>query len=546
MGCLRRGLLPHVLGGIVLAVLASSFVGFGGYFFIDEAALYGQLEVMEERGAWTIERPFPERDPAAQHVPMARSDIADDRFAPFAKHPVHVVLARAFHIAGGEVGVRLLSSLALVAAAVTSATLAGGGTARRATAFWVTVVASPLLFDAQLVVAHTVGAAVAGALLVVLLRARPTAPVLLAAAGLSCLGGLLRNESLLLSGAAGCVLAVRAIRHRSGHDAAAAAAVVGGAAAAYLAEPMLVRWAIGGEPGLERAPTAGSEVWDVVRAAGRSLFELQGSAATPPALVGVAVCASLVGFAAWVAARRRPDPVLLRVSAAGALGGALVFAWHPHLVTGLLWAFPALLLLVAPAGPGVRLDGVMRPPLAIAGVFTVFVAATQYEQGGGLEWGWRYVAIAVPLVTPAIAAVASQLWQRAGLPRTALVAVGLACIVVQVGGLRVQRSAVAETASFLDRVEAVTREADADWVVSLDASFGRFAYDLSTSADVLTAPDGTGSRVLRWLDRPPTSSVLLVWRSDEGAPIDRLGGFRTTRRRWALGGGYQAELLDRR
>lgn len=545
MGRSWRTDVLHLIAGLVVAISGSAFVGFDGYFFIDEAALYGQLEVMEGDG-WTVPRPFPDRDPSAEHVPMARSDTAGDEYAPFAKHPVHVLVARAAHLAGGEIGVRMLSSLSLVVAAVAAAVLAGGNRLRRRTAFWLTLVASPLLFDSNLVVAHTLGAAVAGALFATALRCRRSPASHAAVFVLALLGGLLRNELLLLVGAGAVVLGLRALRRRSSSDALVASTMLVGAGAAYIFEPLLVRRAIGAGAGLETAPTAGAAARDVVTAATRSLFEVNASAATTTGILGLVVCGVLVAVTAVLAARREPDRQLVLVVAGLALVASVVFLAQPHLVTGLVWAFPGLLLLIAAASGGFSLDDHIRTAALASALFAVLVAATQYSQGGGLEWGWRYVAVAIPLLTPAVAQVVAYLWRdrRTGVPGLALGAVLVASIVVQLGGLRFQRAVVSDTDYFLVRVDEVMADASADWVVSTDASFGRFAYQVSVEGDVATVANADIGQVLGWLRDDGVDTVLVVWRFDEPPPDGSLGGYRRTGRSWAVASDYRAVLLE--
>lgn len=426
--------------------------------------------------------------------------------------------------------------------------LAGGDALRRRTAFWITLVATPLLFDANLVVAHALGAAVAGALFAIILRARPAPATYGAALLLSCLGGLLRHELLLLLGAGSLVLGVQALRRRSVPDVITAAMLLFGGAFAYLVEPLLVRSAIGGSAGLETsAPTAGSAARDVVVAATRSLFEVNATVATTAGILGLVGCAALVAATAFVASRDEPDHRLASVTGALAVAGSVLFLAQPHLVTGFVWAFPALLLLVAGPFRRTAVDAHLRTGLIVSAVFGVLVAATQYSQGGGLEWGWRYVAVAIPLLTPAIAAVVARLWQdrHSGAPGFALVTVLVACVVIQLGGLRYQRTVLSDTHHFLDRVDQVTEEASAEWVVSTDASFGRFAYELSVDGNVASVANADVGQVLGWLRDDGVSTVLLVWRLDE-PPADRsLGGFRRTTRSWDVASGYQGALFER-
>lgn len=533
----------HALVGAVFLVVASAYVGFGGYFFIDEAALYGQLDVLE-RGEWTVPRPFPERDVDLEHLPMANSDVAGDRFAPFAKHPLHVLLARGVDVVGGTIGVRLLSSAGLLVAALGAAMLIRGPGPVRNLAFWITLAATPLLFDANLVVAHTLGAAVVAWLAVVAVRMRNGPLRLLLIIALALLGGLLRNEVVLLVGAAAVVLGVVGLRRRSWGELVAAAGLLAGGMGAYVLEPLIVRWAIGGQPGLDRAPTAGSELGDVMSAAARSLLEVDATGGTPVGTFGLVACCLLVAVAALQIRRTVPDRGLLAVAAVAAGAGALLFLREPHLVTGLVWAFPALMLFAAGSPRPGGFSSSDRSLLGVAALFALLVASTQYSQGGGLEWGWRYVAVAIPLVTPVLARVVVATWRRQpGLPLVAAVGIVIACVAVQLGGLRVQRAFVRDTEYFLDRVDEVAAGADADFVLSADASFGRFAHQLSTTGPVATAADGTAERVLQWLADDGVEEVLLVWRFDERNPVDDLGAYAATGKRWYLASEYRGELL---
>jgi len=540
-----RWWLAHVVGGGALLVAVSAAVGFDGYFFIDEGALYGQLEVMEDRGGWTIQRPFPDRDPTGEHVPMAKADIAGDRYAPFAKHPVHVILATAADAVGGQVGVRLLSSLGVLVAGLGAAAMVGGDAFRRAAAFWITVAASPLLFDAQLVVAHALGAGVAAAVFAAVtgrLERRPSVAVAIAACGAS-FGGLLRNEFVLLAIAAALVFATTGWRRRDRWHALAGVGFGFGGVVAYLVEPRLIRAAIGGRAELDAAPSGGSGLGQVLEAAGRSLFEA-GGGTSPAATLGIVLAGALTAAFVVFASRGRPDVPMLWVLAVGALVGGVAFLRDPQLVTGLVWTFPALWLLLPVLRHGLPRETPVRAGVLVAGVFAILVAATQYSTLGGLEWGWRYVAIAVPLVTPALAQVAADLWVRPGVPRLALLSVLAVGSIVSVGGLRVQATLLRDTDTFLAAASEVSGSADADWIVSTDASFGRFAYDLSVRGRVATANGGTEDDVLGWLHADGVDRVLLIWRSvGDEVPEFKLGSFRRTGAVRYIASGYRAIVV---
>ena len=123
---------------------------------------------------------------------------------------------------------------------------------------------------------------------------------------------------------------------------------------------------------------------------------------------GVPVLAALavVAGGGYIALRRPGRGLAVVVLVAVALL-AVRLAAHPHdPVTGLLsaWSLAALGVLLfrwRDAGPVAWLIG------GTAGVFVLATLATQYPEGGGLEWGGRYLSPAlVPLSVLAVAGLA--------------------------------------------------------------------------------------------------------------------------------------------
>lgn len=166
-------------------------------------------------------------------------------YAPFAKHAVYpFILTPLYRIAGVNRLVAL--SMATVAAALLSALLARGLHARLAKpTLWVVGLASPLLIDGYLVIAHTIGAALAagGMLAVIAAQRRPRAGPLAAAVACFGLGALLRNEIVLLGAAVVVVVGVQAIRRRSPGGAVVGVAVGATIVGTYLLDPLVTSWA---------------------------------------------------------------------------------------------------------------------------------------------------------------------------------------------------------------------------------------------------------------------------------------------------------------
>ena len=121
---------------------------------------------------------MPEVDPDGVNYPLEFSESGPRGWTPFAKHPLYPLLLAGADRVAGVAGMVLLSLAGTVAAAGLAGALArrlDPGLTRPA--IWVVGLASPLLFDGFLVIAHTLGAAlVASAVLaavVAIERRRP-------------------------------------------------------------------------------------------------------------------------------------------------------------------------------------------------------------------------------------------------------------------------------------------------------------------------------------------------------------------------------------
>lgn len=511
------------LAAVALAAI-SWFVGLPGYFFIDEAAFHAQLEVLDERGGWVAPEPFDAGPGSGIATAMARDHDVEGGYAPFVKHPVHVRLAHLADEVAGRAGVRALSTVgAAVAAAATGLLAAPLGRRPALLAVWLTAVASPLVFHAQLVVGHALAAGVAAVLLWRVHAARRWRADPLAAAILGAAGVLLRSEVVLLLASIVAVHAVWSLRHRRWDRLVVAVAGALGGAAAYLAEPRLVERWVGGAS----APatiSAGSRGGADGSLSGLRIALVQADLARPGALSALTVVlAGALGALALARLRTRPsDPGLVAVLGVAALAAAGVHLTEPDIVAGLVWAFPALWLLVGLGRAHLR-DDVVGPGLAIAGVFAVAVLLTQYEvAGSGMEWGWRYFAVGLPALVPALAVGAERLRRAAGADRTLLVGLGAVAVtflLVPASGIVEQRRYLSDTEYFLDRSAALAEEVDV--IVTVDPSFSRLAYPLTIDGRVATAtslPEAVATVAEGGAER-----IAVVWRGDDAPDVEDLG-----------------------
>jgi hypothetical protein len=469
-GWLRRGwnapLWAHVaaLGLLLTALLA--VVGTHASFSADEGAVIIQARSLARGDGWIVEHPVPQADPDGANYPLELSSKGPEGVAPFAKHPVYALVLAGMERLGGiraMVGLSLVGTLVAAGVAAALASRIGGpGLARPA--LWGVGLGTPLFFDGYLVIAHTVGAALAGAAVltaaVAVDRRRPV--LALAVAPLAGLAVLFRTEALLYSLALAVVAGVLALR-RTGSTrvvaAVVAAASAGGAAAAALAERSWAAAIVGGTPlSTGGGPPAG-DGFLADRFHAFVLTWLRPTYDGGPVDVALVVMAVAAVLAVIVAGRHPGDdgPVRLLAGAAAVASVLAVVAGRGAVVPGLLVACP---LVAAGLFAFRRADLGAGPHATLAAGtcagFAVAVLATQYSTGGSGEWGGRYFALGLPVVVPlclvALRRVGERLnhaTQRVGAAAMVVCSVSLAALAI--GGLRDTHQFTGRLVAAIDR-----------------------------------------------------------------------------------------------
>ena len=381
-------------------------------FTSDEGAYALQVAALEN-GAWEYDYRAGPLDPEGRAFPVILSDSGPDGYYTYVKHPAYPLLLQASsRLVGRTLGLHLFGLLGVVGTAVAAWLLAGELDPRlRRAAFWLAA-GGPVLVNGFLIWAHAPSAALAGLALAAAARIarRGLTPAAAVAMTAALAGGvLLRSEGLLLAGALAVSLAaVRFLQTRRLTTALTVAALTAGPA---LLVAVVERWWVSSIVGGTYASVAGqgstsssSFLADRLTGAWHVLFKgwFIDAGAGLPVLAALAVVAG-----GGVVALRRPGRGLAVVVAVAVALLAVRFAAHPHdPVTGLLSAWPlaVLGLLLFPwrgAGPVAWLLG------GTVAIFAVATLATQYPEGGGLEWGGRYLSPAlVPLAVLAAAGLA--------------------------------------------------------------------------------------------------------------------------------------------
>jgi hypothetical protein len=282
------------------------------------------------------------------------------------------------------------------------------------------VAAGPLIVSGIVVWAHAPSAALAGVALVgaarVVRRGLTAGSAALTVAAV--VGGvLLRSEGVLFAAALAVGLAVVLLKPSGPARALAVGALVAvPAALVSLAEKAWVDSIVVGSLAGEAVRGDGSTSFVQGRISGawHELFRAHyvDPSAGPLVLVALLVATGL-GYLALRRWRTDRSRLLLAAAVAGAgLLLALRFAGHPQeAVTGLVAAWPLALLGVLlfrwkGSGPVAALLGVT------VALFGVAILVTQYPEGGGLEWGGRFLSpVLVPLAVLATAGLARALDQ---------------------------------------------------------------------------------------------------------------------------------------
>jgi hypothetical protein len=407
-------------------------VGTSSSFSPDEPVAITQARSLANGGGWIMEHPFPEVDPESTFYPLAGSSHGADGVAPFAKHPVYPMMLAALEPVGGLGAMMIPSVLATVAAAALAALLArevAEGLERPV--LWAVGVASPLFFDAYLVIAHSLGAALvtAATLLVVMAVRRPrTALFMVAATVLVGVAVLMRAEAFIFAVALGVATASVGLTRRRPALAGWGVMVVLAGIATATFEKWLMQAAIGSAPQAISVPAAGGSFFEARLAGFLNTWLRPSSSSEVSGADSLLVIVLFLAVGAVVVIRWRSNRphmlVLLSVGAAGLTAIALVV--NPdRVVPGLLVAFPLAVL-----GIGLVDRESFRAPERLIltvtlGLFMGGVLATQYGAGGSAEWGGRYFALGIPALTvlsidalvrraPALP-VSVQRWAGAGL-----------------------------------------------------------------------------------------------------------------------------------
>ncbi len=443
----------------------AAVIGTSYSFTSDEGAAIAQARQISDHGTWIVPHPLPQIDAQNRYYPYVPAEVGTKGVAPFGKHPAYALMLAGLWSVGGIAALVGLSIVGTVVAALAAAALARRMDPSLARpALWAAGIGSPLFFDSYIVVAHTLGAALAGGL-VLLLSSRSERPRPWVIAGVCvCAAGvvLMRTEAVFFVAAVALsAMVFRRTRWLGVVTAGAGALAFVGERAwtrSIVGRAVVPMWSIADQTADNAGGARG-------RLNGAVQTLLRPSFSAGPVAEGLSLLA-LLGFGVAVLLARRKSALAGPVAAGSAAAVAARLLLAPlDPIPGLLIACPILWVGGWALLTGQR-RGEIRPfHVGLVAVFVAAVLATQYEGGGGLEWGGRYFALALPIAIP-IALVGLRALPRAFVVSVAVASLALASLGVAelrdthratehlLSSIRVPRGAVAiTTASLLPRLD---------------------------------------------------------------------------------------------
>ena len=394
----RLGRHAALLTLVLLALIP--FVQNGMIGNADEGAVLTQARIINQTGGWSMQGDV-EVDPDGKWFALDLADHVGDGWYPYAKHPLFAV------VVAGVGTAHLWQLYGLMTLGTVAAAVAAGLLARRISprygpwALWCCGIASPLLFDSYWLIAHTLGAAVAGFAVVGALRFlvdRRGDGLFVCVAG-ALTAALLRSEGVLFGVALSIAcLALVGVGVGLGRRALLGGATLATTAMAYVGD---AAWARRIEPGSAAKPfhIADEQGWLIGRLEGawNSLLRPAVITSTGAGLSLVAAVALVVG-ACYL--RFRPsEPRIARVAVwIGAAAAIARLAFAPSPVGGLFTAFPIMVVGLIFLPRSVLANPTARLCALVAGLHSAAVLATQYSAGGAGEWGGRFFHIVLPML----------------------------------------------------------------------------------------------------------------------------------------------------
>ena len=398
----------HVAIYALILVGLAPFMRLDTPWSVDEGLYVYQVRALQE-GGWELDYWAKDIDPAGRWFPLTNHTRAGDSYFPYVRSPMFpLALWIGTEILGDAAGLHALGILGASGAAAAAWLLASRINPRAApAAFWITAL-GPVLLYGYAVWAHAPSSAAAGlavyAAFVALDRGITARSAISLGVGVAA-GVLLRTEGLLLgmalAASLGAVAGWRILRRMAGAALALGLGVAAGGTTVVV-NALESRWVTSIVPaGAGNDYVRGDELayWNSKMQGAKHIL-LDGRYLTSSSIaVATALVVTVAVVTAGVAVRRRSLPDGLGAVGLIAAVAALVirFAAEPYdTIPGVFPAWPMAVfgLLLVSWRRGTLKERIL---VGIIALETLATLATQYTEGGGFEWGARYLSPLYPL-----------------------------------------------------------------------------------------------------------------------------------------------------
>lgn len=547
-GFLRSLWFHAALLAILLAAVAP-LASNGHLVMPDEGVYLAQARQLSE-GSWAEDRQSLDIDPDGDLVPYTDGGTVGEQVVRYHKHPLFpVLLTPAFKLAGME-GALAVSMIGTWCAALVAAFIARGIRPRYGVwALWFVGLASPLFFDAYIVVAHAPAAALAGLSFLGVSRALRSGTARHLAYGLPAMAGLvlLRSEGLLfavaLAGSVGVMALgwppLESVRWRRIGVAVSIGMV---AVVSFLTEKWWATQIVGTRVSNSPAAQLSREAINPLSGAWASLLRpFYGGWEFATLMMPLLVLGVwLAGISLRVLPRR---PLLPLVALTGATVAAVgLWVDPPWLVTGLLAVCPFIVPGLVWLGRKELRNTTIALGLVTMAITSVGIIVVNYRVGGSTEWGGRFFHILLPILIPVVL-VGLDNARRALSPGQARFAVG--CFVVislctagaAVDAQRDLRASIADMVGGTVAAVEAAREAGYDDVLVVPvmrSGDGSDRYFWDQDIEVLTTiPIANFDKLLQLADQVGRERLIMVSNIDP-LQIQLLIGDEVQRSGWKV------------
>lgn len=493
-----------VLLTVLLLMLASAT---SGWFSADEVVLRQQSALLSDFDRWTLppDALADRIDPGREMALLARTDRLNGEVLPYARHPLTPAVFSLAHQLPGQWTLLLPNAVAALAASMILSYCFGWSRI----ALWAPTLATPLLFHTSVVWAHALAFVFAMLACAALWIDRRSALIIAGAAVF--VGSLFRTEMILLGAALSAALLIVPTSNNPRGVRSLLPMLAG--ALAHTSELWFRGWlfeeasAVDVSSVVAPAPSATVSLASRLEVAELLLFTPSIAGDGSLRLVGLILLlvAAFGRGSGWM--DRRSTTVIL-IGAVLTYGLELFASATPSLFV----AMPLIAVAVTLASPR---DPAIRWAIVAFSCFVGAVVLTSYDNGGGGDWGARYLFVGVPLLLLVAGTTVARSW---GGPetRSLLLAGAVATACIQVGILHdlLDRSETVETVDAV--VETARRQLDDDpraAVAVSDERLSRFLYDQGLRGAAFHVPpdlelrfddllEDAGVEYVTWIDLP--------------------------------------------